>query len=92
MKVHVVAWAYNSGGGFDWYRTAAAAEKAYEVELRNEKDPTLAREGWKAYRFDYEVTSDKTATEEIDWDLIENCEQAAAAMAEGRVAYLGGEN
>jgi very-short-patch-repair endonuclease len=74
MKVHVVAWWFNSGGGFDWYFEEAAANVAFAKEQENEKDPVLAKEGWKAHRFTHEtqLTDSDEITREIDEVLSEH--------------------
>jgi len=72
MKVYCVAWEYwygqCGGGGFDWYYSAEDADKAFEAEKEyaDSADTT-----WDAVRFDAEVTSAETATEEIDHRLPE---------------------
>lgn len=69
--VHVLAWEYDTGGGFDWFFTAEAADKAFSEEKSNCDDPTLKRENWTAARYAVEVTADPTTnaqgvTDEID--------------------------
>lgn len=79
MKAHVCAWSYEGGGGFDWYFTAEAADKAFEEEQGNCLNPRLFAEGWTAYRFDVEVQdglSNDEVTNAIDADLIELCDKA----------------
>lgn len=34
-KVYVVAWEYNTGGGFDWYHSQEDGDSAYGKELEN---------------------------------------------------------
>jgi len=75
-KVYVVAWAYDTGGGFDWYHNTIDADSAYEKEKNNVSDSKLAKENWSAFRFDIDVTSAETATDEIDSDLITYCKHA----------------
>lgn len=81
MKAHVCAWDYEGGGGFDWYFTAKAADKAFEKEKGNCLDPKLNAGGWTAYRFDVEVRDGLTndeVTNAIDADLIEFCDKATS--------------
>ena len=33
--VYVVAWEYETGGGFDWYHTMEAANKGFKEEMKN---------------------------------------------------------
>lgn len=79
MLVHVVAWQYNGGAGFDWYLKPAHADKAYQEELANCKG--LEDEGWSAYRFDFQAKSDDhtgdAITEEIDAQLDDLCAKAS---------------
>lgn len=67
--VYVVAWNFNTGGGFNWYPTTKVADLWYEQEKENARQ--LADYGWKAYRFDFEVTSsdEDLITRQIDEQL-----------------------
>ena len=70
-RVYVVAWEYSSGGGFDWFFDAPAADRAFVEEKKNVEDPALARDNWTAARYDVEVAADPRAepdkvTREID--------------------------
>lgn len=78
QTVYVVAWSFDTGGGFDWYYTAASADRAFEEEKQNADSPELAREGWTAYRFTVEVTgnSPEEITDEIDAELLGLCDAA----------------
>jgi len=70
ITVYVVAWQYNTGVGFDWYRRPGDADAAYEEEKGNADE--MADEGWSAYRFDYVVSSkmsDEQITQLIDSEL-----------------------
>jgi hypothetical protein len=84
MKIaYVVGWQYDTGGGFDWYFNAKDQEKMYQKELENERDPSLAKENWKAFKFEFEydesLTNDEvtdkineyTMTEQFDKDFPE---------------------
>lgn len=71
-KVYVVSWEYDTGGGFDWYHTAEAADKMFEKEKINCNDINLRAENWTAFRFDVEVGEQATTDEitgAIDADL-----------------------
>ena len=73
-RVYVVAWHYETGGGFDWYYNKKVADDKFEEEkaiCHNNKNLD-----WKAYRFDAVVSSYETATEEIDEHLDYYCENA----------------
>ncbi len=83
-KVFVVAWEYDTGGGFDWYYNAYAADVEFEVEKRNCHDPILAKENWTAFRFDVEVESFETTTDEIDAKLCELCDECQNKYPKGR--------
>ena len=73
-KVHVVAWHYSSGGGFNWYFDSQSADKAYEDEKSNTEKH--ADEDCTAFRFDTEVSSYESANDEIDAELDELCTEA----------------
>ena len=85
--VYVVAWQYNTGAGFDWYRTPEAADKAYAEEQVNVRTPSLAAENWTAYRFDVVLPSDvrwgKPVTEYIDGQLDTLCQSATTVTGPG---------
>jgi len=75
--VHVVAWEYDTGGGFDWYHTAVGADEAFEEEKSNAED--LKKENWTAFRFDVVVSNALTSdeiTSEIDGDIESLCDNA----------------
>lgn len=79
--VYVVAWQYNTGAGFDWYRSAADADAAFEKEKVNADE--LADESWCAYRFDFKAAthlSDERITDLIDGDLDWLCDNKAIAV------------
>lgn len=74
--VHVVAWEFEGGGGFDWYPHKEHADKAYVEELKNVE--AFKESNWKATQFSVEIPSewdrDKT-TDEIDgwiWNTFDN--------------------
>lgn len=73
-RVYVVAWASDSGQGFEWYYSPAIADEMYEAERVNCRQ--LKDEGWTAYRFDAVVTSYETASDEIQDHLDYYCGQA----------------
>ena len=77
--VYVVAWSYESGGGFDWYVRKEDADLAWRKEKESADDPLLAREGWTAYRFEYRPNARTcpTVTAEIDEQIIALCSNAA---------------
>lgn len=52
-KVYVVAWEYNTGGGFDWYHTPEDADKAFQAEKVNCLDDNLADENWTAAMYEF---------------------------------------
>ena len=91
--VHVMAWSYNGGGGFDWYLEPDAADRAFEKEKENCRE--LAKDGWEAYRFDFKAGDPlfPSITNEIDRDLIDLCAGDKRAKhyksyrAEGFVPY-----
>jgi hypothetical protein len=62
-KVYVVAWRFNTGGGFDWYVYKADADAAWREERLNAE--SFASEGWKAYRFEYQTRLDVIYEDEI---------------------------
>ena len=66
-NVYVVSCEYDSGGSFDWYHTAKDADLAFEHEKENCKN--WSDYHWTAFRFDVEVTSKETASDEIDSKL-----------------------
>lgn len=67
ITVHVVAWEYNGGGGFEWYRNSEYADTSFNQEKKNVV--ALAKDNWQAYRFDARVRSTKPATREIEKNL-----------------------
>ena len=83
IKVFVVAWMFTGGGGFDWYKKPKAADKAFEHEDQSVKD--LSDQHWTAFRFDVEVTSFETATDEIEAVLDDLCE--AAGQKKGPITF-----
>jgi hypothetical protein len=74
--VYVTAWEYESGGGFDWYHTADAADKAYEEE-KKVADKNKESD-WTAFRFDYDTESEvpEEITNEISLAQDKLCEAA----------------
>jgi len=72
--VYVVAWQYNTGGGFDWYRHAHDADYAYGQEKQNVE--LFKDSNWTAYRFTEVVSSLDAATDEITAQLDELCKAA----------------
>lgn len=69
MIVHCVSFEHSrGGGGFDWYLKAEDADAAFETECANydaiKSDPT------QIHRFDCEVTSEKTADDEVEQFLM----------------------
>lgn len=55
-KVHVVAWHYDGGAGFDWYKAKEDADAAFEAEKKNvEASKDI---DWTAYRFDFITSND----------------------------------
>ncbi len=73
-RVYVVAWHYDGGGGFDWYRHKEVADNKFEEEKAVCHE--LAHENWTAYRFDADVSSYSNATDEIDAELDYYCDEA----------------
>jgi hypothetical protein len=76
MIVHVVAWEYEGGGGFDWYYEEEKADEAFEKEQFNVKE--LVGSNWTAFRFNVDVgdlTDQDQITALIDGQLIELCDQ-----------------
>ncbi|MCF6944236.1 hypothetical protein, partial [Klebsiella pneumoniae] len=76
MLVHVHAYEHAPGGGsgsggFDWYRTAAEADAAYERAGSASENAD--------FRFDVEVesTEDGDVTDEIDAQLDDLCAAAS---------------
>ena len=87
-EVYVVAWQYRGGGGFDWYKTGEAANRAFEDEkitcMANKDDPC----DWTAYRFDFHrgtLTDDQT-TDAIGERLDELCLAAFRWFPRGQEA------
>ncbi len=83
QSVHVVAWQYAGGAGFDWYHDPGAANKAFEDEKQNVAE--FADQEWTAFRFDVDVSGYSNATREIDADLDELC--ALAALRVGPMTF-----
>jgi len=74
--VFVCAWEYASGGGFDWYHTAEARDKAFEKEKENCNDPLLKKDNWTAFSFDVEIPEgmpDEDTASYIDFSLDDFC-------------------
>lgn len=71
--VHVVAWHYDGGAGFDWYLQPDKADLAFEEEKKNCHE--FRTDEWEAYRFDFEAGDplSPSITDEIDRDLDELC-------------------
>lgn len=67
--VHVVAYQYNGGGGFNWYAKAEDAEKSYERE--KEACDDLVSCGYEVCKFEFTVSDLESATDEIDGMLWE---------------------
>jgi hypothetical protein len=59
--VHVVAWEFESGGGFDWYRTEEAADTYFEKEKVN--CDHFHEDNWEAVQFSWVVGSGLTNEE-----------------------------
>ncbi len=74
--VHVVAWHYDGGAGFDWYFKPDAADAAFETEKQTARE--LSAESWTAYRFDYQptATTPEAITDEIDGQIDHLCSTA----------------
>lgn len=74
--VHVVAWEYAGGAGFDWFHDADAADRAFEEEKKNSGE--FEANSWTAYRFDVLVHTliPHEITTEIENDLVALCEKA----------------
>jgi len=67
--VYIVAWEYEGGGGFDWYHTKEAADKAREAEKVNEAE----LEDWEAFRYDIIIPESVGQVPEDITTYIENC-------------------
>jgi len=69
--VYVVYWAYDGGGGFDWYDKIGPASRAFAEELKNQHDPILAKENWVALFKVMRVKAKRAdmITEEIEYQL-----------------------
>ena len=74
--IYIVAWEYTTGGGFDWYHTAADADKAFEHEkiICDKSEPDL----WTAFRLDFNTseTDPDLITKAIDLSLEDLLDQA----------------
>lgn len=83
--VYVVAWEYESGGGFDWYADRANAVARFERE-RDSLDADTAY-----FFYPYTTKADEPAdatTDAIDANLIECCAGAAVrAVGANVLAY-----
>lgn len=86
--VHVVAWQYSGGAGFDWYADKPAASAAYIVEKQNEKEPDLRRSKWTAYRFSVRVPA-RMKPEEITALIDSNIDERCAAVGPSRNQLFG---
>jgi hypothetical protein len=87
--VHVVAWRYDCGVGFDWYDHPADADAAYAEEA--EAAAEWAAEGRSAYRVDLTVPTsmpDREVTGLVYRNLDALC-AAAPAWREGALAAAG---
>jgi hypothetical protein len=78
--VHVVAWLYNGGGGFNWFFTSTNADKAFAAERANVIE--FKADKWRACRFDYhpKARTHQGVTVEIDNQLDALCKRAARRM------------
>lgn len=56
MIKFVVAWEYDTGGGFEWYHTEAKAKKAFKKEKK--VCDTFKDENWTVARYSLVVASD----------------------------------
>ncbi len=68
--VYVVAWEYDGGGGFDWYRAKTDTDVAFVEEQKNADE--LVDEHWTAVQFDFEVPEKMSAedlTERIQYSI-----------------------
>lgn len=87
MKVFVTAWHYQGGGGFEWFWTPEAADKAFADEQTNVEE--LRADSWTAYRFDYEspvhTTRESATTEQRDAITREIDEQLDELCAQSRI-------
>jgi hypothetical protein len=75
--VYVHAFEYaTSGGGFDWYHTAEAADKAFEEGYYGPDDAEASAD----FRFDVTFPADTPAeqiTQEIDDNIFDYCASAS---------------
>jgi hypothetical protein len=90
--VHVVAWKYDGGAGFDWFHDAESADRAFEEEKKNTEQFEGA--SFTAYRFDVTVHTliPHEITTEIEDDLVALCEQAEIKFKVEKVADKPEEN
>ncbi len=81
--VHVVAWQYSGGAGFDWYAAKADADKAFTEEKKNEAKPELSVSKWTAYRFSVRVPArmkPEEITNLIDSNIDERCAKVGPSL------------
>lgn len=70
VMIHVLAWQYNGGGGFDWVTDLNDIQDEYEQEKKNTEKLWYSK--WECCLLEYVVSSLETATDEIDRSLWEN--------------------
>jgi hypothetical protein len=74
MKIYIVGWFYEGGGGFNWFVNEQDANAAWIKEKANTETPSLKSSGWTCYRNTAETelnpsTDAEAITNEIDSNL-----------------------
>ena len=70
MKIYIVAWEYDTGGGFNWFYKKEAALTAFDDEKKNCND--WVEVNWQVAYFEYKSKSE--IPEEIDNEIEINLE------------------
>ena len=71
MKIYIVAWEYNGGGGFDWYLKKKDALEAIKDERKNEI--VWKKDKWTAFYFEVDLLSIRDdITDMLDGGIVEN--------------------
>ena len=71
MKIYIVAWEYNGGGGFDWYTKKKDAIKAIREERKIEIE--FKKDKWTAFYFEIDLANfQEEITNMLDGGIVED--------------------
>lgn len=88
--VHVIAWEYPCGGGFDWYRTPKAADVGWKEEKKNADDPALTH--WVAARFTFKTSHNPNGNEDERQKITDEIDAKLPELFDAAKIKYAGEN